>query len=61
MLLSLLNWVGNNQQGYLFMLYVPFYVNFDCKTTYDMLIGTWRTTQENSTTTRTKRALVLAE
>jgi hypothetical protein len=25
------------------------------------LIGTWRTTQENSTTTRTKRALVLAE
>jgi hypothetical protein len=37
------------------------YVNFNYKTTFDMLIGTWRTTQENSTTTRTKRALVLAE
>jgi hypothetical protein len=37
------------------------YDNFNCKITFAMLIGTWRTTQENSTTTRTKRALVLAD
>jgi hypothetical protein len=33
---------------------------FYCKISFVMLNGTWRTTQENSTTTRTKRALVLA-
>jgi hypothetical protein len=33
------------------------YVNFIYKTT--CLIGTWRTTQENSATTMTKQALVL--
>jgi hypothetical protein len=56
----LLNWVGNNQHAYsLFSMFL--YENFNCKTTFSMLIGTWRTTQENNTTTRTKQALVLAE
>jgi hypothetical protein len=59
MLLSVLNWVCIiNMVIYLCSMFL--YVNFNCKTTYEMLIGTWRTTQENSTTTRTKRALVLA-
>jgi hypothetical protein len=60
MLLSLLNWVGNNQHGYL-LCSMFLCVYFNCKTTFVMLIGIWRTTQENSTTTRTKWALVLAE
>jgi hypothetical protein len=59
MLLSLLYWDGVNQHGYL-LGSMLLYVNFNCKTTFFMLIGTWRTTQENSTTTRTKQALVLA-
>jgi hypothetical protein len=29
MLLSVLNWVGNNQHGFHFMLYVPMYVMFN--------------------------------
>jgi hypothetical protein len=37
------------------------YDDFNCKTTIAMLIGTWITTQENKTTTRTKQALILVE
>jgi hypothetical protein len=38
------------------------YVVYLCLINYKIicLIGIWRTTQENSTATRTKRALVLA-
>jgi hypothetical protein len=56
---SLLNWVGNNQHDYS-LCSMFLYVNLNCKITFDMLIKTWRTTQENNTTTRTKRAPVLA-
>jgi hypothetical protein len=38
-----------------FIFYVPLYVVLLYKTTYVMLIGTWRTTQENSTTPRTNK------
>jgi hypothetical protein len=59
MLLSLLNWDGINLHGYLYVL-CSAVCYFYCKTTFDILIETWRTTLENSTTKRTKRALVLA-
>jgi hypothetical protein len=58
MMLSVLNWVGNKQHGYS-LCSMFLYINFNYNTTL-MLIGTWRITQENSTTTRTKRTLILA-
>jgi hypothetical protein len=47
----MLNWDGTNQLGYLYSMFL--FMLFTLQDHFDMLIATWRTTQENSTTTRT--------